>query len=97
MEPRFVRPPSKNISSDPLNNAGPRASLGSDGDGIWIEVEAGEFDFNIVCVSPTFDAAEGVAVSAPDIKNMKRTTGTGWSYGIKLIGEAGGRRGTSGG
>jgi hypothetical protein len=52
-----------------------RCGLGGDGDGVWIQIEACEFDGNAACASPEIDAAEGVAVAAADIDDVERLGG----------------------
>jgi len=70
-------PPAKDVSRDPANCAPRWGGLGGDGDGVWISIEACEFDDNAACASPALDAAERVAVAAADIDDVERLGG-GW-------------------
>ena len=46
--------------------------FGGDGNGVGVEIEAGEFDGDAARASPALDAAQAVAVSATDVENAER-------------------------
>ena len=73
----------KDFGRDPVNGACRWTGIGGNGDGVRVAVEAGELDGNTACASPALDAAEGVAVSAADVYDVKRLDGGGCGDGIE--------------
>ncbi len=85
----------EDVGGDPANGACRRAGLGCDGDGVGVDVEAGEFDSNAARAGPALDAAQGVAIAAADVEDVERLREPEGGTKVSSHEEAGGRRGTS--
>jgi hypothetical protein len=80
---RLFRLPSKDVGRDPKNGGFKGAGFGGNGDGVRVKVETGELDRDTACASPALDAAEGIAVTAADIDDVKRLNGGRCGDGIE--------------
>jgi hypothetical protein len=68
----LVRLLSEDVGRYPADRACGRCGFGRDGDGVGVDVEAGEFDSHAARAGPALDPAHRVAVAAAYVEDVER-------------------------
>lgn len=70
-----VRRVGEDIARYPFDLAGGRSRLSGDGNGVWVDVNAGQLNIESACFGPAINAAQNIAIAAAHIENMEGRCG----------------------
>lgn len=67
-----IRRECEDVGGDPADAIRGRRQFGCNGDGVGIDVEAGELDSEVALCGPAPDAAQSIAIAAADVEDVER-------------------------